>query len=50
MNNMRKRRRLRWQVWLIIAFIMMLIGFQAQIDIAYDQGRADQAYEEIMSK
>lgn len=43
-----RHRHLRWQIWLMIALIMMLIGFQAQIDIAYDQGRADQAYEEIM--
>jgi hypothetical protein len=43
-----KRRRVRWQIKLIIALVMILIGVHAQMQTKYDIGRADQAYEEAM--
>lgn len=37
-------------IMLIAALVFMIAGFEIQKDIAYDVGRADQAYEEIMKK
>ena len=45
-----KHKRLRWQWKLLIAIVLILIGYNAQMQTQYDVGRADQAYEEIMEK
>lgn len=47
---MAKHRRIRWQVKLMLAALLILAGDRLQQKIAYDQGRADQAYAEIMTK
>ena len=42
------RIRLRWQIKLLIAVVLILIGMSAQMDMNYHAGMAQEAYQEAM--
>ena len=39
---------LRWQIKLLIAVVLILIGMNAQMDMNYHMGMAQTAYREAM--
>lgn len=42
------RIRLRWQIKLLIAVVLILIGMNAQMDMKYHMGMAQATYQEAM--
>lgn len=41
-------KRIRWQIKLLIATVLILAGMSAQMDMEYHMGMAQTAYQEAM--
>lgn len=41
-------KRIRWQIKLLIAAVLILAGMSAQLDMNYHMGMAQAAYQEAM--
>ena len=45
---MKLMKRIRWQIKLLIAVALTIIGINAQMDMKYHDGMAQAAYQEAM--